>query len=122
MKTEKIISIDEVEKLLLNNDFERQDYSRFNTKSEDWCGKLKEDFEVSWGHSDIRTYRRNNELINVQYQDKEMMGIIFEELPLQHETNSVYSHQSLNTYNAFKSIKDIISLCKFARGIKLVLS
>lgn len=122
MKKEKIITIDEVETLLLNNDFKRQDYSKFNTKSGDWCGKLKEDFEVSWGHSEIRTYRRKDELINVQYQDKEVWSFIFDELPLQHETNSVSSHQSLNTYNTFKSIKDIVSLCKFVRGIKLVRS
>jgi len=122
MKKEKVITIQQVEDLLLNNRFKRHDYSEFNAKSGDWCGKLKEDFEVSWGHSEIRTYRRNDELINVQYQDTEVWSFIFDELPLQYESNSVSSHQSLNTYNTFKTIKDIISLCKFARGIKLALS
>jgi len=46
MKKKKIITIQQVEDLLLNNGFKRQDYSEFNAKFGDWCGKLKEDFEV----------------------------------------------------------------------------
>ena len=116
------LNINVVEKLLLNNNFQRRDYSKYNPKSQDWCKKVREDFEISWCHSEIRTYIRDNEIINVQYQDDEVWSFIFGEVPLNFESNTISSTQVLNTYNGFETIDDVIQLCKFAKNIKLTFS
>lgn len=113
------MKINDVEQLLLKNGFIRKDYSRYNPKSGDWCGKVREDYEVSYGHSEIRTYERNNELINVQYQNSEVWSFIFDELPLTFESNSISAKKTLNSYNGFETLEDVILLCKFARNILL---
>jgi hypothetical protein len=81
--------------------------------------------DIVWGHSDIIQFRRGNELINIQYQREEkpnqLWSVCFDELELI-VNKYVDAKTALNKYNGCETIDDFILLCKFARGIKLVLS
>lgn len=78
---------------------------------------MREDYEVTWGHSEIRTYVRGDEIVNIQYQGDDVWSLIFGELPVNHETNSVSANAKLNTYSGVYGIDDIVRLCKWAYGI-----
>jgi hypothetical protein len=97
-----MVTINEVIELLENNKF------------------IQSETVIAWGHSDIKQFRRGNELINVQYQDDEVWSFIFHELTIMENTTSVSAKQSCNAYNGFDTIDDIISLCKFANRIVLI--
>jgi hypothetical protein len=98
-----MVTINEVKELLENNGF------------------IKENITITWGHSEIKQFRRGGELINVQYYEDEVWSFIFHELHIMHDTTSINAKQSCNTYNGFETIEDIVDLCKFANNIKLTL-
>lgn len=145
MKIIRALTIQEVEKLLLDNNFVRMD-----AENGDWhCEKTDLSYVINWGHSDIRSYKRNDERINVQYQhvhnendltnnqiQDEVWSFIFGDLPLHitvagfdsitnreilYKYNFIEANQHLNTYEGFSDLKSVVELCKFAKNIDLKL-
>ena len=105
------LSIWDIEILLFKNGF-----NKFNESQ--YIG----DFEVTWGHSEVRLYKKGDIYIGVQHQNGEFWSFVIDNNILKDEyieRESYPSNKPLNTYNHINNYGDIKTLLKFTLDIDI---